>query len=67
MIKKVHGKRIQKAYYQAQYRPISIQTHFQPNITYSYLVSIKQVPLVLLTSEQPVWDLETVKICDIKI
>ena len=62
MIKKVHGKRIQKAYYQAQYRQISIQTHFQPNITYSYLVRIKQVPLVLLTSEQPVWDLETVNL-----
>ena len=62
MIEKVHGKRIQKAYYQAQYRQISIQTHFQPNITYSYLVRIKQVPLVLLTSEQPVWDLETVNL-----
>ena len=62
MIAKAHGKRIQKAYYQAQYRQISIQTHFQPNITYSYLVRIKQVPLVLLTSEQPVWDLETVNL-----
>ena len=62
MIAKVHGKRIQIAYYQAQYRQISIQTHFQPNITYSYLVRIKQVPLVLLTSEQPVWDLETVNL-----